>query len=111
MSDYSNHISVMNDAIGHEIAGKARSALRLAGYVIYKGDPSDEIASLRAQLAIAGEHIAEMTDQLASARKALRTSLTAMTLASGFEVISIEFEFRHAIAEVRAALTDDTGKS
>lgn len=59
----------------------------------------------------AADEIDRLEAQLASARKALRTSLTAMTLASGFEVISIEFEFRHAIEEVRAALSDEKIRS
>jgi hypothetical protein len=40
-----NHVSVLNDAIGVEAASKARSALRLAGYCIYKGLYEPELSA------------------------------------------------------------------
>jgi hypothetical protein len=36
-----NHLSVMVDAIGCDAAFKVKAALSHAGYIIYKGDPSE----------------------------------------------------------------------
>ena len=68
-------------------------------------EAADEIASLRAQLAIAGEHIAEMTDQLASARKARRDQI--IECLRRFDV----FSTMDQVADALMALTDDTGNS
>lgn len=45
----SNHLSVMIEAGGHDAAMKIKTALTQAGYVIYRGDPSVEIARLTAE--------------------------------------------------------------
>lgn len=38
---YTNHLSVLVDAIGYEAMGNAKAALDIAGYTICKGDPSE----------------------------------------------------------------------
>jgi hypothetical protein len=66
----------------------------------------DEIASLRAQLASAGEHIAEMTDQLASARKAVLQE--AIDVVQRYDDCGAQF----IIEKLQAlSLTDEKGKS
>lgn len=37
--EYTNHLSVLIDAVGHEGMEKVKSALSLSGYTIHKGDP------------------------------------------------------------------------
>lgn len=123
---------------------------RLGDHVLYNKkercalfiEARNEIATLRnhlaaaqefnraymAQLAIAGEHIAEMTDQLASARKALEpfaTAARAFTSAIApdgiddgitLEVTMHGRPHRHAtmstadFSRAAAALTDENGK-
>lgn len=80
----------------------------------WQQEAADEIASLRAQLAIAGEHIAEMTDQLASARKALEHAQVRFKCVAddanergdeaGWAMASVDAD------RMTAALTDETGK-
>ncbi len=78
------------------------------------GRAADAIASLRAQLAIAGEHIAEMTDQLASARKALDLARKRIEY---YGAIGPRRHFDHDVTEIFPkidavlSLTDDTGNS
>jgi hypothetical protein len=72
-----NHISVLNDAIGAENGNKARAALRNAGYVIYRGDPSAEMESLRAALkTIAGWSQVNYSNEYESGLRGIIRSMT-----------------------------------
>jgi hypothetical protein len=84
-----NHISVLNEAIGSENAGKARAALNIAGYFIFKGDPvalereRAEMAATRkaleqAKAFIVAEHLAPAVQRFEiDARSAYREKIIA----------------------------------
>jgi len=84
-----NHLSVMNEAIGCEAAGKVKAALSNAGYVIWKGDAVELVRMLEtvtarqealehAKAFIVAEHLAPAVQKFEiEARNAYREKIIA----------------------------------